>query len=137
EKEKWLDLKKKWSLIVQNTITAKQRKEAMVVLSNIEWILRQIYQKKQEVKKYFLGYLETRMRGFYVDRKYTYFVYGKGFQQPIGFFFENGRTYRYKRNVDDEIQEIYLGTYTPLESLQQIYMVEGEIELRPISKLKK
>ena len=136
-KQKWQEREKYWTQELSKEIHPERRKDIARMLRDIRWILRHIYQKPPQKQYRFLGYLETRMKGFEDDRQYAYFVYDKTFTQPIGYYLEGGQTYRFWENPLGELQEEHLGRFTPMESLRRIFGVSGELEIRPLRVLSK
>lgn len=102
-----------------------------------KWLLRNAITTTKGKKLLFLGYLETQMRGFYVDRKFTYYIYDQNFKQPIGFFFEDGKTYRYSKNIDGKLEEHFLGIFISSKSIKSIFQAKGEIVIRPLRTFQK
>ena len=96
-----------------------------------QWLRRQVFQPDRGTLLFFLGYLETQIRGFYDERKTTYFVYPPSLDVPLGFFLESGRTYRFYETIDGKIETEFLGIFPFLESIQRIYGARGKILLRP------
>lgn len=74
-----------------------------------------------------IGFLETQMRGLGTEEGFCYYVYGKDFEQPVGFFLEDGKTYRYFKTLDGRIGEDYLGAFSPQGSVSKLLKVKGKI----------
>jgi hypothetical protein len=111
--------------------------ELRVTADMKKWLIHNSVHKAGGKSLIFLGYLQTQMRGFYIDRKFSYYVYDQTFHLPIGFFFDDGKTYRYIETIDGKLEEEYLGTFSVKGSVQKILKLRGTILLQPMREFKK
>ena len=112
-------------------------KELRVTSEMKDWLKRNANRRTQKKSTIIIGYLQSKMRGFYTDRKFTFFVYNKNFDEPLGFYYDNGKTYRYVRNFDGKWDEQYLGTFVPMLSISEILRIKGDMEIKPLRSFRK
>ena len=59
-----------------------------------------------------------------------YLVYDQEFKQPVGYYTEGGKTYRYPGGGEEE--PVYLGTFPPAEAVGRLLGHDGNVIFQPM-----